>query len=76
MEDVLADIVAGQNGVTIVSGDFNEAVIRCEETDSIFGNVYFMTEADLIQQPRALFYRSLERCLHTATLPSRFAQRH
>jgi len=30
------------------------ALIRCEETDGIFFNVNFMTEADLIQQDRAL----------------------
>ena len=30
------------------------ALIRCEENDGIFCNVNFMTEADLIQQSRAL----------------------
>jgi hypothetical protein len=30
------------------------ALIRCEENDGIFCNVNFMTEADLIQQDRAL----------------------
>jgi hypothetical protein len=30
------------------------ALSRCEETDGIFRNVNFVTEADLIQQYRAL----------------------